>query len=75
MRGQCEGAVQLRMVAASGASSAHLANGGGYGIPFPHELMIGYNFEASVIVRCDWLSSVAKSALFSAHRQAPGRPS
>ena len=54
MRGQCEGAVQLRMVAASGASSAHLANGGGYGIPFPHEPVNGYNFEPSVIVRCYW---------------------
>ena len=57
MRGQFAGAVLLGIVAASGASAADLANGGGYGtyaLVSRMEPVIVYDFEPGVIVRCYW---------------------
>ena len=60
MRGWFAGAVLLGMVAASGASAADLANGGGYGTYAPlvsrMEPVIVYDYEPGVIVRCYWCS-------------------
>lgn len=74
MRSQFTVAVLLGIVAASAADAADLANGGGYETYSPFvsriELVIIYDFEQDVIVRCYWCPPWQKSALFPAHGQA-----
>jgi len=58
VRGRFAGAVLLGIIAASGASAADLATGGGYGTYTPSvsriEPVIVYDYEPGVIVRCYW---------------------